>query len=120
MLTYSLGKGSLEGGVDYSYMDYDQEYLNEENYLPEGWFTSKEQKIAGFVNYAGKVDPLGWSAGVRYEYFNSRYYEDKSEEPTVDRVYKELYPALLLSLPVKNVNFSLVYSKKQFALLSIS
>lgn len=72
VLTYPLGKGSLEGGVDYSYMDYDQEYLNKENYLPEGWFTSKEQKIAGFVNYAGKVGSLGWSAGVRYEYFNSR------------------------------------------------
>lgn len=111
-LNYLLGTTNLEGGVDYSYMDYDQDYLNVENYLPTGWFTSKEEKIAGFFNLSGKLGALGWNAGLRYEYFHARYYEDESVEPTVDRTYKELYPTLSLTLPVDKVNLSLVYSKR--------
>lgn len=111
-INYLLGSMNLEGGMDYSYMDYDQDYLNIESYLPTGWFTSKEQKVAGFFTISGKFGALGWNAGLRYEYFHARYYEDKSTEPTVNRTYKEVYPTLSLSLPVDQVNFSLVYSKR--------
>lgn len=112
VLSYPLWKGSLQGGFDFSHMNYDQEYLNEENYLPQGWFASKEKKFAGFINYSGQFGKLRWEAGVRFEYFGALYYENKNPEPTVDKTYKELYPTLSLSLPIKDLNLSLVYSKR--------
>lgn len=107
-----IGASSLKGGVDFSYMDYDQVYLNVENYLPNGLFSSEETKIAGFVNYSAQFGKLNWQAGIRYEHFRARYYENNLEEPTVSRTYKEFYPNISLSLPVDKVNLSLSYSKR--------
>lgn len=112
VLSYPLWNGQLEGGVDFSIMDYNQEYVNVESFFPEGWFNSDEKKIAGFVNYSNRLGILEWNAGLRYERFHARYYEDKSVTPTVERIYKELYPTVSLSLPVKKVRLSLVYSKR--------
>lgn len=111
VLDYPLGPGKLEAGMDFSYMDYDQDYTSVENYLPDAIFRSEERKLAGFVSYSGNFGKLDWSTGFRYEQFRARYYENEATEPTVERTYKELYPTVSLSLPVGPVNLSLIYSK---------
>ena len=111
-LTYPLGPGSLSGGFDFSYMDYDQDYDNEENVLTDAFFHSEERKLAGFLNYSAKTGPLTWSAGLRYEQFRTRYYENSLDEPTVKQTYKELFPTASVSMPIDKVNLSLVYSKR--------
>ncbi|MBP3518562.1 MAG: outer membrane beta-barrel protein [Parabacteroides sp.] len=108
----TIGKNTLETGLDFSYMDYDQTFLNKENYLPNGLFSSAETKIAGFVNYGMQLGILKVEAGLRYEYFHAKYYEEDPEIPLLTRTYKELYPTASLSLPIDKINFSLSYSKR--------
>ena len=109
---YPIGIGKLEFGMDMSKMTNQQTYANAEGYLPDSKFRSDERKVAGFVSYAGKVGKLDWSAGARYERFHASYFEHDGEEPSVDRVYKELYPAFSLSYGASPVSFSLSYSKR--------
>lgn len=111
VLSHPLGSGSLEVGADFSYMDYDQTYLNVENWLPDGLFASEEFKAAGFLNYSGQIGKLSYFAGFRYEHFRAKYFEEGAEQPTVDRTYKALYPNLSVSLPMNQVNLSLSYAK---------
>lgn len=111
VLDYPLGPGTLEAGMDFSYMDYDQDYTSVENYLSDAVFRSEERKLAGFVSYSGNWGKLDWSAGFRYEQFRARYYENGAIEPTVEQNYKELYPTVSLSFPAGPLNLSLIYSK---------
>ncbi len=111
-VTQTIGKNMLEAGMDVSYMDYEQIFLNEENYLPNGLFSSAETKIAGFANYATQFGFLKIQAGLRYEYFHANYYEENRETPLLTRTYKELYPTASLSLPIDKASISLSYSKR--------
>ncbi len=112
VLAYPVWKGNLEVGLDFSSMDNEETYLDKENYFPDSWFKSKEKKTAGFLNYSGSTGKLGWNVGLRYERFHAAYYENRSVEPTVERVYKELYPTVSLMYPAGPVSLSLAYSKR--------
>lgn len=111
-LSYPLWNGKLEVGTDLSLMDQAQTYVNESQVFPDSRFDTEERKTATFFNYSGKVGKLGWNAGLRYERFHAKYCEDNSKEPTVEHVYKELYPTLSLSYLVELVSISLSYSKR--------
>ena len=111
VLSRPVGGGTLEAGADFSYMDYDQTYLNVESYLSDGLFASEELKAAGFLNYSGQIGKLSYFAGCRYEQFRAKYFEEGSQHPTVDRSYKELYPNVSFSMPLNQVSLSLSYSK---------
>ena len=109
---YPLWTGKLELGMDISKMSNKQVYTNREGILADSRFDSDERKTAGFVNYAGKVGRLAWNAGLRYERFHASYFENDAPGPTVDRVYKELYPTLSVAYPAGPVSLSLAYTKR--------
>lgn len=112
VLGYTFWKGTLELGTDLSLMKNNQTYENKGVGFPNSQFDSEERKTAGFLNYTGNMGKLGWNVGLRYEQFHAIYHENKEEKPTVERIYKELYPTASLTYPIGSVSLSLAYSKR--------
>ena len=122
-LEYRLNKTSrFESGAETNQVKGSGFLLNPEQYVTNSFYTNKENKIAGFVNYSKQFDKLSIQMGIRYEYATSLLTTDSIRQVQINRNYNGLYPSFSVSHTVGNTQMGLEFSKKirrpAFALLS--
>ena len=112
VLTHPIGKGELKAGAEYSNTRRISRYENPQNYLPETDNKIKEEKLAGFAEFAIALGQLQASAGLRYEHVTSEYLDKGKRVEEQSRNYDNLFPNISLAMPVGKTQLSLSYTAK--------
>ena len=108
---HPLWKGNLEIGTEGSYVHRTDVFGNVEKIIDGSDTKIEENSMALFVQLMQKVNKLTLIAGLRYEYLDSRYYENGVKMDDESRTYSDLFPSLMLMYPLKNVRARLSYSR---------
>lgn len=111
-LSHSLGKGVLMVGSEYTYSYRNDTYLNPEGYLEDSNYSLKEHNPTVFAQYTldSKWGKLG--IGTRYEFLDSRYFENKLQVNDQSRKYNNLFPNLSFSTQAGKVALQFSYTGK--------
>lgn len=112
VLTHPIGKGELKAGAEYSHTRRLNRYENPQNYLPETDNEIKEDKVAGFAEFAIALGKLQASAGSRFEHVTSEYLNKGKRIEEQSRDYDNLFPNISFALPVGETQLSLSYTAK--------
>lgn len=112
VLTHPIGKGELKVGAEYSHTRRLSRYENPQNYLPETDNEIKEEKLAGFAEFAIALGKFQAAAGLRYEHVTSDYFDKGTRISEQSRNYDNLFPNVSFALPVGKTQLSLSYTAK--------
>lgn len=112
VLTHPIGKGELKAGAEYSHTRRLSCYENPQNYLPETDNEIKEEKLAGFAEFAIALGKFQAAAGLRYEHVTSDYFDKGTRISEQSRNYDNLFPNVSFALPVGKTQLSLSYTAK--------
>lgn len=112
VLTHPIGKGELKAGAEYSHTRRLNRYENPQNYLPGTDNEIKEDKLAGFAEFAIALGKLQASAGFRYEHVISEYLDKGKRIEEQSRNYDNLFPNISFAMPVGETQLSLSYTAK--------
>lgn len=112
VLTHPIGKGELKAGAEYSHTRRLSRYENPQNYLPETDNEIKEEKLAGFAEFAIALGKFQAAAGLRYEHVTSDYFDKGTRISEQSRNYDNLFPNVSFALPVGKTQLSLSYTAK--------
>ncbi len=108
---HPLWKGKLEIGAEGSYVHRTDVFGNVERIIDASDTKIEENSTAAFVQLMQRLNKLTLIAGLRYEYLDSRYYENGVKMDDESRTYSDLFPSLMLMYPLKNVRARLSYSR---------
>ena len=115
VLEYNVNKRiNLKIGSNISYVKDQKTYNGFDNIGDEtsSSLTSKENKIALFVEGNFSLGNLSANVGTRYEFFKMSYFDNKNLSYLVDRNYERFYPYASLSFPLNRVKMGLSLSTK--------
>lgn len=112
VFTHPIGKGELKAGAEYSHTRRLSRYENPQNYLPETDNEIKEEKLAGFAEFAIALGKFQAAAGLRYEHVTSDYFDKGTRISEQSRNYDNLFPNVSFALPVGKTQLSLSYTAK--------
>jgi hypothetical protein len=111
-VTHPLGKGQIEVGEEYTNTRWNSSFENVEGYIANSNNEQHEQAIAPFMELRQPIGRLQLSVGLRYEHVTSEYFVSGIRRDEQCRTYDDLFPSTALSMPVKNLQLSLSYSKR--------
>ena len=112
ILTYPLFGGNLTAGTEYTYTHREDEYINEEGYVPSAFTKIQEDNANAFVEYIYPLKFGSISAGVRYEYLSFNYYENDILQEDQSRTYSNFYPNASFNAQAGKFQFQLSYAVK--------
>ena len=112
VLSYPVGKGTVEAGGELIFTNRKDTYDNEEQIFASTDDHIKESKYAGFLSYDITFGKIGFDAGLRYEHTVSDYYEYDVWVAEQSRKYDNLFPNVGIAFPVGKVKFNLDYTMK--------
>ena len=112
VLAHPIGKGEVKAGAEYSHTRRLNRYENPQNYLPETDNEIKEDKLAGFAEFAIALGKLQASAGFRFEHVTSEYLDKGKRIEEQSRDYDNLFPNVSFALPVGKTQLSFSYTAK--------
>ena len=112
VFTYPLFGGSLSAGTEYTYTHRDDEYVNNEGYVPGAFTMIQEDNANAFVEYMYPLKFGSISAGVRYEYLSFNYYENDILQKDQSRTYSNFYPNASFNAQAGKFQFRLSYAVK--------
>ena len=110
--TYPIWKGQLAFGTEWSFLHRTDEYDSPVEYINDLHSKIKETNSAGFAEIRQTLGKLNVSAGLRYEHVESNYFENGVKMDEQSRVYHNLFPSAMLSMPIGHVRTRLSYSRK--------
>jgi len=111
-VTHPIGKGQIEVGEEYTNTRWNSSFENVEGYIANSNNEQHEQAIAPFMELRQPIGRLQLSVGLRYEHVTSEYFVSGIRRDEQCRTYDDLFPSTALSMPVKNLQLSLSYSKR--------
>ena len=113
VLSYPVWKGQLQAGTEMSFVDRASCFTMTGYPLPSTDSDVNEKNVAGFVNYAFKLDRFGnLSAGLRYEHVGFDYVDILNPEQSLTRYTDDLFPSISWSNQFGKFRTSLAYSSK--------
>ena len=74
VLTYPLLGGNISAGSEYTWTEYEEDYRNPENYVPNIDNKVSEHNAAAFAEYSRPLPFGSFSAGVRYEHLDFSFF----------------------------------------------
>lgn len=99
VLSYALGKGTLEAGGEYTYTRFLQTYTVNKPEL--GIENSNDKAIqnrgALFVTYQTQIGKIGLNGGLRYENIDMDYFENDVLNKEQSKKYSQFFPNLSIS-----------------------
>ena len=111
-LSFPLFNGSFAVGSEATYTHREDNYLNEEDYVPTSLSKIKEINATAFAEYS-KSFPLGSLAlGLRYEHVKFNYYEDNKRMDDQSRTFDNLFPHASFDTRIGQVQAQLSYTSK--------
>ncbi|MDR0560600.1 MAG: outer membrane beta-barrel protein [Prevotellaceae bacterium] len=85
--------------------------INTEEIIKNSIYENEEKKQALFAEYR-LTKKFSLYLGLRYEHVQSIALEDRFNEPTVNKIYDNLFPNISFSIPLKNIETRINYSAK--------
>lgn len=105
--------GGLVVGAEYTHTSHNDDYINDEQYIPTSRSYIKERHIAAFVEYSRTLAKTArLSVGARYERVSFDYYENDVRIADQSRTFGNIFPNLSLGMPLGKVSLQLVYTTK--------
>lgn len=111
-LTWPLLGGIMTAGSEYTYTHRNDDYINEENYIPSTFTKIQEDNTNAFVEYVHPFRFGSFSAGVRYEHLEFNYYENGILQKEQSRKYNNFYPSASVAAVAGKVQMQLSYATK--------
>ena len=109
ILSYPIGKGSLDVGSEISHTYSKGEYTNDEDYVASSLTEIRENHTAGFAEYNLPIENWSFDAGLRYEYVKSDYYSFGVFQDSPSRKYSNWYPSLSASWKKNQLGLQMSY-----------
>ena len=110
VLSHPFVKGNLSFGAEYSHNKRNTTYLNPEGIITDDEAMIKEGATSAFVEYAKAFNQLQVQAGLRYEHVGFDYYNAGKLVDEQSKDYSNLFPSIMLSFPIKDVQVQLGYA----------
>ena len=110
VLSHPFAKGNLSFGTEYSHNKRNTTYLNPEGIITDDEAMIKEGATSAFVEYAKAFNQLQVQAGLRYEHVGFDYYNAGKLVDEQSKDYSNLFPSIMLSFPIKDVQVQLGYA----------
>lgn len=110
---YPLLGGNLSFGSKYTYTLRSDDYLSySETYIPTSYSKIREHNIAAFLEYQHALSFGQFTAGLRYEHDNFKYYENLIYRPDESRTFDNFFPNASFSTRIGNVQLQTSYAAK--------
>lgn len=110
IVDHPLWNGNILIGSEYTYSRIKNRYTNKEGILANNSNDINENSISAFVEYVRSFGNLRTQAGLRYEYLNSKYFENEIMVDEQSRTYGNIFPSISFSYPIGKMQFMLSYS----------
>ena len=111
-LSLPLGGGAFAVGSEVTYTHRNDDYINEENYVPSSFSKIEELNAAGYAEYNRSFPWGDWSLGLRYEHVKFDYYEDGRHIDEQSRTFDNFFPNISFSTQLGKVQAQLSYTAK--------
>ncbi len=111
-LSLPLGGGTFAVGSEVTYTHRNDDYLNEENYVPTSYSKIEELNATGYAEYNRSFPWGDWSLGLRYEHVKFDYYEDGKHIDEQSRTFDNFFPNITFSKQLGKVQAQLSYTAK--------
>ena len=111
-LSLPLGGGTFAVGSEVTYTHRNDDYLNEENYVPTSYSKIEELNATGYAEYNRSFPWGDWSLGLRYEHVKFDYYEDGKHIDGQSRTFDNFFPNISFSTQLGKVQAQLSYTAK--------
>lgn len=111
-LSLPLGGGTFAIGSEVTYTHRNDDYINEENYVPASYSKIEELNATGYAEYNRSFPWGDWSLGLRYEHVKFDYYEDGRHIDEQSRTFDNFFPNISFSTQLGKVQAQLSYTAK--------
>ena len=111
-LSMPLGGGTFAVGSEVTYTHRNDDYINEENYVPSSFSKIEELNATGYAEYNRSFPWGDWSLGLRYEHVKFDYYEDDKHIDEQSRTFDNFFPNISFSTKLGAVQTQLSYTAK--------
>ncbi|WP_307768831.1 outer membrane beta-barrel protein [uncultured Bacteroides sp.] len=111
-LSLPLGGGTFAVGSEVTYTHRNDDYINEENYVPTSYSKIEELNATGYAEYNRSFPWGDWSLGLRYEHVKFDYYEDGKHIDEQSRTFDNFFPNITFSKRLGKVQTQLSYTAK--------
>lgn len=111
-LSFPLGGGTFAVGSEVTYTHRNDDYCNEESYVPSSYSKIEEINATGYAEYNRSFPWGDWSLGVRYEHVKFDYYEDDKYIDEQSRTFDNFFPNISFSTQLGKVQTQLSYTAK--------
>ena len=108
---HPIWKGKLEFGTEGYIVHRTDKFSNLEHIINESDTKVEESNAAAFAELTQQFGKLSAKFGLRYEYVDSRYFEQGIRMDDQCRTYSDLFPSAMLAYPLGKVNTRLSYSR---------
>lgn len=112
VVSFPIGKGTFSVGSEVTYTHRNDDYLNEENYVPDSYSKLEETNMAAFAEYNRSFSWGDWSLGMRYEHDKFDYFENDRHMDDQSRTFDNLFPNLSFSTKIGGIQTQLSYTAK--------
>ena len=111
-LSFPLAGGTFTAGSEATYTHRNDDYFNEENYVPSSNSKIKEINATGYAEYNRSFPWGDWSLGLRYEHVKFDYYEDDEHIDAQSHTFDNFFPNVSFSTKLGPVQTQLSYTAK--------
>lgn len=112
ILGYSIGKGTLQFGGEYTNIRRNDLYQNNESIIDDAAIKTNEQKHAEFLAFNMPFKEVSFNVGIRFEHADFKYWDAGIYKEDKSRIYTQLFPNVSVSFPMKDARMSIAYSSK--------
>lgn len=111
-LSHHLFKGNINLGMEFVDSKRSDDFKNPQELLVSSNNDINETTTAFYAELLQNFGKVSTRLGLRYEYVNSRYYDNGRKEDEQSRNYGKFFPSLLVTVPFKVSALQLSYSRK--------
>lgn len=109
-LTQEFGKIRMNYGTEFSHLFREDAYKN--TLLVSPLVENKEWRSSGFLSATYPLGKANIKAGIRYEFADFQYFENKIKSNVKSRLYQNWLPNISVAFPYENTQISVSYQKK--------
>ncbi|MDY3069147.1 MAG: TonB-dependent receptor family protein [Parabacteroides sp.] len=110
--THPLFGGYFSGGIEHSFVNRTDNYINHQNIVPSSFSKLKENYLSSYLEYNRKFKHSVLKAGLRYEFVDFRYFNKGEFVPEQSRRYNQFFPNLAFSTQIGKMDLQLAYTSK--------
>lgn len=112
ILSYPLGSGQIEAGSEYTYTRRNETFVNAEQLLNDTDDRINESNTAAFAKYSLQWKAWTLSAGIRYQFTRSDYYQKETKIKEQSRTYNKWLPEASVGYGGEKFQAQLSYGAK--------